>query len=296
MPCCGGGDAGASDPATCRTTVTSWQSFGFDPSLTSACLTAMKQAAAGTGFCTTLGSAMAPCDAVFAAVPSSGSVPPGGTCTSYNDCASASGGVAVCLPPASSTNSQAGACRQVLRGLAGDSPCSNEEYDGITATEGAGPLPNVSYSCHDFDGVYCDFATHACEPFGAVGQACDPNGDDCGPYEWCQIAGYGADGGVASQCAADLEAGAPCDPTENVPIDAQCDPRTTRCRAATSTCTPFLPSGSPCTTNDECEGACTAGKCATGLEAQLCETTASSFNPASRPIRPLARSFGMSRR
>jgi hypothetical protein len=286
MPCCGG-DAGAPDPGTCKSTVVSWQSFGFDSSLTSACLTAMKQASATTDFCTTLGSAMAPCAAIFAAVGSSGTVQPGGTCTSYTDCASVSGGVAVCVPLASSHNSTTGTCSQVRRGLAGDTPCEGEEYDGVSSGEGSGGDPNVTYECHDFDGVYCDFATSTCEPFLATGQPCDLNGDNCGPFASCQSAYVNLpDGGVASSaCAADLEAGAACDPTATDVSQVLCDPRVTRCRASTSTCTPFLPSGSACTTDDECEGSCVAGRCATVFEAELCNTSSASFKPASRPFR-----------
>lgn len=281
MPCCGGEDAGAPDPDTCVQTVTSWKQFGFDPSLSSACLTAMKQAAGTADFCSSLGAAQAPCDAVFSSVPSSGATPPGGACTSSDACAAPpGGGVAVCRPPASSPGATTGNCYQVLPGKPGEGPCYSEQYGGITSSNGSGPAPYKSYTCHDYDGVYCDFATHTCEPFLAAGAACDPNGDDCGPYAYCGGAG------AVTQCVADLEAGAPCDPSATATFEAQCDYRTTRCRAATRTCTPFLPSGSPCTADDECAGACKGGKCATPAEAQLCDTAAPSFHPQAGATRP----------
>jgi hypothetical protein len=289
MPCCGGSGA-AQDPGTCQQTVGSWgTSFGFDPSLTAACLTAMKANTKSTDFCTTLGAAEAPCDAVFNAAPTNGTAPPGGSCTNADDCASVSGSVTVCLPTSSSAAGK-GICTQVLPGKAGDAPCYSEQYGGVTSSEGTGPFPSKYYTCHDYDGVYCDFTSHTCEPFVAIGGACDPNGDPCGPNAFCMSAGYGADGGIAWQCTAGLEAGAPCDPSAGAPVALPCDPLTTRCTVE-GKCTAFLPSGSPCTTDDECEGACTSGQCATYAESQLCETSAPSFHPTTAPIRPWSRSM-----
>jgi hypothetical protein len=268
MPCCGQ----APDPTTCESVIASDRVLGFDPRLTSACLTAMKQAAATTDFCSSLGAASEPCQAVFASVPSSGTTPPGGSCVHADDCAApTSAGFASCLAPSPAPDGAARNCYQVINGKAGDGPCYAEEYAGITASEGTASRAYKSYVCHDFDGVFCNFDTHLCQPFLAAGAPCDINGDSCGPYQYCASMTL-PDGSFGSVCKPLLQAGASCDPS--TVTNEKCDFRTTHCRGDTRTCTPFLPNGSACTMDEQCDGACRAGQCVTALQAKLCNAGA----------------------
>jgi hypothetical protein len=254
---------------------------GFDPTATDACLAAMKQAQSEPDFCSTLGSAATVCDAVFASSPTSGSVPAGGPCQHSADCATPPGASASCFADPFDKNASP-TCHQLLRGKAGDAPCSQEAYGGVTSSEG-GHVPATSYTCQGFDGVYCNFKTSTCEPFLSTGQACDLNGDDCGPYATCRTAGYSADmTTLLTACVPNQGAGGRCEPTGTDPNFIPCDFRTTRCRASTQTCVAFLPAGSPCQSDDQCEGACKAGVCASYPEAHLCDTGGAAFHPRPR--------------
>jgi hypothetical protein len=204
--------------------------------------------------------------------PSYGDIPPGGACVRDTDCQAAPGGTASCYA-ASDFSQDGGAggsstltCMQTNPGNAGDGPCLQQAVGAeVTSSWPAGQaVPDQTVTCNLSDGLYCDFLSHTCQGFAAVGATCDTvSGSSqlaCGPTATCVPAAA-----TSGQCVA-LAMGVSC-----VPGFSDCGAGA-HCSVTTFACVQSLPAGAACTSDDQCNDECVGGQCVTAAQATLCGT------------------------
>jgi hypothetical protein len=271
QPCCGGPGLGT-DGGACQAWVAlQAQGNTYDGDAGAACLAAMQQNQAGSAVCADdLGSSGA--DACFHVFhPAYGDVPPGGACLRDTDCQAVPGGTASCYAAidfsqdggagASSTRS----CVQTSPGHAGDGPCLQQVVGAevISSWPEGQPVPDQTVTCTLSDGLYCDFVSHTCQSFAALGATCDTTYVSselaCGPTGSCLPTG------TSAQCVA-LAAGMSC-----TVAFSDCGAKA-HCSNTGLTCVGSLPQGAACASDDQCDDACVGGHCVTVAQATLCGT------------------------
>lgn len=262
--CCGA-EGTPSDGSQCRTLL-SLSGGAYDPAAGSACLDAVKKAAADdAGWCADQSSSdQAACNGAFKKT-GQGSVAPGGKCGSDSDCAAAPAGDTVSCRHYFGENGAADAdvCQVVVAGKAGDS------CNGSTSTSTTGNATFTSYTndgdatsplsqitlCNDVDGLDCENAGdgYTCTALGAVGDDC--HGGACALGTYCDYS--------TNKCAARLADGAACSASSSCVAGDFCD-------AASSVCKKKLKGGQACSTSDECESNdCPSGTCSAGSSLAL---------------------------
>jgi hypothetical protein len=272
QPCCSGPSLGT-DGGACQAWVAQQaQGNTYDGDAGAACLAAMQQNQAGSAACADDlgGNGAAACFHVF---PSAyGDVPPGGACLRDTDCQAAPGGTASCYAAIDfSQDSGAGgsstrACVQTSPGQTGDGPCLQQAIGSevLSSWPDGQPVPDQTVTCNVSDGLYCDFLSHTCQGFAAVGATCDLVSAGyqlaCGPTATCVPTTM-----TSGQCVA-LTMGTSC-----VGGFSDCGAEA-HCSSTTFVCIASLPEGAACTNDDQCDDACVGGHCATAAQATLCGT------------------------
>lgn len=238
-PCCE--QAGlAGDGAQCRNFLGLFGGSDYDPKAGEACLTAADKAA---DFCSNIN--LPECQGVFSSA--SGSVKPGGECTSTGDCAPSSEGTVDCAFAFTSTGGQIQKCQVQVDGKAGDTPCVGTKQGSTTTFISADDVAPKGFICDVAKNIYCDQDSKACTATHAAGDACAGSSFECGPDAFCDFG--------SQKCAAKLPAGSPCSGFDSCKSGTYCD-------FDTSVCKESLPDGSACTSSDECvNGVCVNNKC-----------------------------------
>jgi hypothetical protein len=272
QPCCSSPGLG-NDGGACQAWVAQQaQGNSYDGDAGAACLAAMQQNQAGAAVCADDlgGNGAAACFHVFQRA--YGDVPPGGACLQDSDCQATPGGAASCYaaidfsPDGGAGGSTTRACVQTSPGQAGDGPCLQQAVGAeITSSWPDGqPVPGQTVTCDLTDGLFCDFVSHTCQGFSAVGATCDIVSAGyqlaCGPTATCVPTTT-----TTGQCVA-LTMGTSC-----VAGFSDCGPGA-HCSSTTFACAPSLPEGAACTSDDQCDDECLGGRCATAAQATLCGT------------------------
>jgi hypothetical protein len=246
-PCCE--QAGLpSNGAQCKQFLGLFATGTYDPKAGEACLAAID---ASSTFCD---DGNAPeCQGVFSSA--SGSVKPGGECSSTSDCAPSAEGTVDCAFAFSSSGGQIQKCQVQIDGKAGDSPCVGTKDGNTTSFISAQDVAPKGYICDVANKLFCDQDTTKCTATRAVGDACTGSASECGADAFCDFA--------SQKCAARLAAGSPCSGSDSCKSGTYCD-------FDTMTCTTSIPDGSACTSGEKClSNSCVNGKCASNTSGGL---------------------------
>jgi hypothetical protein len=210
-------------------------------------------------FCSDFGNSLPACTSALTASNTSGTVQPGGACSTDEDCAaSSSGGTPTCVF-SSGSDSIGQICVIEKKGVAGSTPCNGTLSmigDGSEiAYVGTGTPASTSYLCSTADSLYCDAATLTCLAAGATGATC--TGDtDCVAADYCA---FTTDG---ESCTPRTAVGGTCSGASGCVSTAYCNGTT--CVALAANGAACVDSGAGCSS-----GVCSAGVCASAESAVL---------------------------
>ena len=181
-----------------------------------------------------------------------GTVAPGGTCTTIFDCAASSVGTPACLIQLAD-NSAPNACIVNVHAHAGDAcnqTCVDSQNGGGLVCSGA-PGSSTQLECYASDGLYCA-PDRACRPLVAPGGGCADQ-PACQAGSYCDL--------TSSTCVPHVATGAPCPKQVECGTTDYCDDNNTCApkKAAGAACSGFL-------------GECQQGRCGTSTSPS-CVTT-----------------------
>jgi hypothetical protein len=242
-PCCASASLPTSGTA-CHALFAAFTGAAGGASTDSACIDALDGESQDL-FCQDFGESLGACTTAFS---SGGTVAPGGSCTTDEDCATSSVGTATCVFTTGDASAEVSVCVVEETGVAGSTPC-NGTVSAIrggseTSFVGSGVPASPSFLCRVADGLYCDAVSSTCVAAKDTGATCT---DD-------------------SECAAsdDCDGSGTCQPRS--PIGGTCV-GSTSCVAgaycAAGTCATLLADGAACSTDDGCSsGTCGNAVCA----------------------------------
>jgi hypothetical protein len=250
-PCCS--KAGLrSDGQQCRLFFGLVPKSSYDKQAGEACLAEERAKAGNPEFCQSNGGGgeSPSCAKVFGE--KAGSMKPGETCDSDNDCAASSEGKVACAT-AFSGGGQIRKCQVQVRGKAGDKPCV-ASVEGISRlfNTSVDDVPSKGYLCYDADNLRCDSTSSSCVPFNTAGETCTSSfNGECAAGTYCDD--------TTKKCTAQKALGAMCS-DDGFSSHSQCAAGG-YCKAP-GVCTAQVADGGTCSSDNECKSnRCVNSKC-----------------------------------
>jgi hypothetical protein len=250
-PCC----ASASLPTNgtaCHALFAAFTRTAGDASAVGACIDAIDGESQAM-FCQDFGESLGACTTAFS---SGGTVAPGGSCTTDEDCATSSAGTATCVFTTGDAGADVSVCVVEETGVAGSTPC-NGTVSAIsggsqTTYAGTGVPASPSFLCRVADGLYCDAVSSTCVAAKDTGATCTDD-IECAASDHCDQSGT---------CQPRSAIGGTCLGSTSCVAGAYC--------AAAGTCATLLANGAACSSDDACSsGACGNAVCADSASTAL---------------------------
>jgi hypothetical protein len=248
QPCCAMAKL-STDGKQCKALLGAFAPTNYNATAGEACLAELRAASGKPDFCSDgLDGTTGSCDKAFPDQ-SSGSKKPGETCDMDDECAPSAEGDVRCQRASVVGGTVVRKCQVHVIGKEGDQPCVGTVDGSVTSYSSSGDdVPPKGYLCRVADGLYCDWTSHACVKFKAIGESCSGS-SDCGRGGSC-------DGG---KCVARKELGAAC--TGGFASQGECV-EGAYCSATSMTCAAQLGDGMACTDQEACKSQdCVNGKC-----------------------------------
>lgn len=214
----------------------------YDKTLGKDCIDNLQVLAEDSDACSILEKGLSEClKAVTLQAATTGTVAPGGACTSSEECAPPPQGDARCeevgLEPKK-------ICQHVLGGADGATPCVGDARQTLVVNEDPKLSVGTVYRCNE--GLQCDSSSRVCKAAGAIGSSCFAS------FE-CTSSAYCAGG----KCVAALADGAKCASDDECSSKSFCSSK--------QSCAAYVAPGGACTSDPDsrcADGACVNGKCA----------------------------------